>query len=51
MFLARDYSVNNPLVANEYNRNGLPVSFTGNQSIGSVFPYTFEKVKVDYSCY
>lgn len=50
MFLAQDYSVNNPVIDAEYNRNRLPVSFTGNESLGSVFPYTFEKVKVYYSC-
>lgn len=51
MFLAQDYSVNNPVIAAEYSRNGLPVVFSGNQSVGLIFPYTFSDVKVDYSCY
>jgi len=51
-FLSWDYSVNNPFIANKYNRYGLPTDIgnVGNiQLFRSVIPYSTAKIEYDCS--
>jgi len=51
MFISRDYSVNNPFIATQYNDHGLPVVFTTMymESFGIMAPSS-GNVVVDYWC-
>lgn len=50
MFIARDYSVNNPFIATQYTPYGLPVTFrTRYESLGIMAPYS-GNAQVEYWC-
>ena len=47
MFLNRNYSLNNPVVATSYNANGLPLTFTNGISF---FESSIDIKSIDYNC-
>ena len=49
MFIARDYSLNNPFIATSYNEHKLPLSFSAEGLGGDFVPIT-GNFNVDYNC-
>ncbi|MEO5684692.1 MAG: hypothetical protein ABIQ88_18770 [Chitinophagaceae bacterium] len=47
MFITKDYSLNNPFTASQYNANNLPVKFTATDLV----PFSTENVTVEYLCH
>jgi hypothetical protein len=50
MFITRDYSVNNPFTASQYNQNSLPLRFTATNNTPAFLPTAKGNVSVDYLC-